>query len=121
VAELLNGAPGVLESNVYGVTVPGTDGRTGMASLGCHEDFSIDEFSAYVSSALPGYQRPYFLRMLKEMRITSTFKHQKTDYRKEAYDPTVVSDPLFFFDGKRYVPLDEALYRDIQEQRVTLR
>ena len=31
VAELLNGAPGVSETAVYGVAVPGTDGRAGMA------------------------------------------------------------------------------------------
>ena len=37
------------------------------------------------------------------------------------FDPTTVSDPLFFLDGERgYVPLDTALYDRIVsgEQRV---
>ena len=39
VAEVCNGAPGVLESNVYGVAVPGHDGRAGMAALNVGPDF----------------------------------------------------------------------------------
>jgi acyl-CoA synthetase (AMP-forming)/AMP-acid ligase II len=122
VAEILNGAPGVLESNVFGVNVPGADGRAGMACLSCDEHFSLDEFTAWVMGHLPGYQRPYFLRMLgDEMRITGTFKHQKTDYRREGYDPTQVRDPLYFFDGERYAPLDADLFEALNSGKITLR
>jgi acyl-CoA synthetase (AMP-forming)/AMP-acid ligase II len=121
VAEILNGAPGVRETNVYGVTVPGGDGRAGMASVNHDESFSIDEFAAYVLRELPGYMRPYFVRLQHEMRITVTFKHQKVDYRREGYDPSQVSDPLYFLDGDRYVPLDADLYARIQDGRQQLR
>jgi fatty-acyl-CoA synthase len=121
VAEVLNGAQGVLESNVYGVAVPGADGRAGMASLRVEGQFDLDAFAAYVSAHLPSYQRPYFLRVQHDMRVTGTFKHQKTAYREEGFDPRRVSDPLYFFDGERYVPLDLPLFSRIQRGELVLR
>jgi hypothetical protein len=122
VAEILNGAPGVLESNVFGVQVPGNEGRAGMACLRCGDGFSLEAFSAWALARLPVYQRPYFLRLLGgEMRVTGTFKHQKTDYRREGYDPARVRDPLYFLDGERYVPLDARLFEALRAGRVALR
>jgi acyl-CoA synthetase (AMP-forming)/AMP-acid ligase II len=121
VAELLNHATGVLEANVYGVQVPDTEGRAGMASLHTSEEFSIDRFALHVLEKLPGFQRPYFLRIQKDMRITGTFKHQKVDYRKEGYDPSKVADPLYFLEGDQYVPLDTPLYETIQSGEKKLR
>jgi acyl-CoA synthetase (AMP-forming)/AMP-acid ligase II len=111
VAEVLNRAPGVLESNVYGVSVPGTEGKAGMASLHVNGGFDIEQLGGYVLQNFPAYQRPYFIRVQGEMRITGTFKHQKVAYRNEAYDPRKSSDPLYFLDGDRYVRIDEPLYR----------
>ena len=121
VAECLNDVEGVLESNVYGVEVPGADGRAGMASISCDERFDLTAFGRHVVEALPSYQRPYFVRLQKEMRTTGTFKHQKVDYRREGYDPARVADPLYFLDGERYVPLDAALHAKIVDGTVTLR
>ena len=76
----------------------------------------------YVLERLPVYQRPYFVRLLRdEMRVTGTFKHQKTDYRREGYDPAQVRDPLFFFDGGRFVPLDAELFEALRAGKVALR
>jgi acyl-CoA synthetase (AMP-forming)/AMP-acid ligase II len=121
VAEILNGAAGVLESNVYGVLVPGTDGRAGMASIHHDNSFSIDDFADFVSRELPGYMRPSFLRLQRDMRITVTFKHQKVDYRREGYDPSEVGDPLFLLEEGRYVPLDVDVYRALQDGSRQLR
>jgi acyl-CoA synthetase (AMP-forming)/AMP-acid ligase II len=115
VAEILNGAPGVLETNVYGVEVPGSEGRAGMASVNCEPGFDIDSFAAFATANLAGYQRPVFVRLQEEMRISVTFKHQKVDYRREGYDPSKVSDPLFVLDGDRYVPLDAAAFAALQD------
>jgi acyl-CoA synthetase (AMP-forming)/AMP-acid ligase II len=112
VAEVLNGARGVLESNVYGVLVPRTEGRAGMAVISANDQFNIDDLAEYVCKKLPPYQRPYFVRVQSRgMQVTGTFKHQKVAYREEGYDPSRVGDPLFYLDGARYVPLDEPLYR----------
>lgn len=118
VAEVLNRAEGVLESNVYGVKVPGAEGRAGMASLTVQGELDLDAFARYVCEKLPVYQRPYFLRLSREMRITGTFKHQKVDYRDEGYDPNKVQDPLFFLDGDRYVPIDQALYEKLAKGEI---
>jgi len=121
VAEALNRAPGVIEANVYGVEVPGAEGRAGMASLNIDDTFSLDAFAAHVERNLPGYQRPYFLRLQRDMRITGTFKHQKVDYRREGYDPARTSDPLYFFTGEAYAPLDASLFASIQSGETKLR
>ena len=123
VAETLNGARGVLEANVYGVMVPGADGRAGMASLNHDETFSLSDFTKFVIDNLPGYQRPYFLRLQQEMRITGTFKHQKVDYRKEGYDPKIISDPLYILDQDQdqYRPVDEALFDSIKSGEYQIR
>lgn len=110
VAEVLNGAPGVLESNVYGVLVPGQEGRVGMASIITSGDLDLDAFAGFVSGALPSFQRPAFLRLTSQMKTTGTFKHVKGDYRDEGYDPAKVADPLYYLDGDRYVPIDASLY-----------
>ena len=111
VAEVLNKAEGVLESNVYGVSVPGAEGKAGMASLHVNGGFNIDKLGRYVTQTLPVFQRPYFIRLQGEMRVTSTFKHQKVAYRDEAYDPRSTRDPLYFLDGDHYVRIDEPLYK----------
>jgi len=121
VAEILNGAPGVLESNVYGVKVPGSDGRAGMASIHHDEQFSIEDFAQFVIRELPGYMRPHFVRLQQGMRITVTFKHQKVDYRQEGYDPSKVSDPLYLLEQDHYIPLDADLYKSLQDGSRTLR
>jgi fatty-acyl-CoA synthase len=116
VAEVLNGAAGVLETNVYGVSVAGAEGRAGMASISASGEFEIAKLAQFVVQKLPAYQRPYFVRVQQggDMRVTGTFKHQKVAYREEGYDPTKVQDPLFFLDGDRYVPIDEALFKRLQ-------
>lgn len=121
VAEALNVAEGVLEANVYGVEVPGAEGRAGMASLNVSDSFSIDALAEHVSSQLPVYQRPYFVRLQVDMRITGTFKHQKVDYRREAFDPNQTDDPIYFLDGDRYVELDLELFDAIQSGEKKLR
>ena len=118
VAETLNRAGGVLEANVYGVVVPGHEGRVGMASVNTDDSFDVGAFASFVIENLPGYMRPHFVRVQREMRTTGTFKHQKVDYRNEGYDPDQVEDALYFLDGTKYVPIDRALYARIQSGEI---
>jgi acyl-CoA synthetase (AMP-forming)/AMP-acid ligase II len=120
VAEILNGSDGILEANVYGVQVPGTDGRAGMAAINVTDKFDIDELASFVADKFPRYQRPYFIRVLVGgMRTTSTFKHQKGDYRKEGFDPNTISDPLYYLEGDKYIPIDAALYSKFQAGEIS--
>ncbi len=107
VAELLNKGPGVVESNVYGVEIPGTDGRAGMAAIVVEDGFSPEELYAYVATELPAYAQPRFLRLVDRVSTTGTFKHKKVELREQGWDPAVVEDPLLLRDpaGSRYVEL----------------
>ena len=121
VAEALSVCPGVTEANVYGVAVPGQDGRAGMAALVVDAGFEPAALAERAARELPAYARPVFLRVLPEIEVTGTFKHRKVELVKEGFDPAAISDPLFFLDGERgYVPLDAALFGRIArgEQRL---
>jgi fatty-acyl-CoA synthase len=122
VAEVLSRCPGVLEANVYGVAVPGADGRAGMASLVVEDDFDLEAFHREVADQLASYSRPLFLRILNEIEITGTFKHRKVEATEEGFDPARVTDPLYFLDAKAgaYIPLDAALYQRIQDGSVRI-
>lgn len=121
VAEILDAVPGVSEANVYGVEIPGADGRAGMAAIQAGEGFDLDAFTKHVVSELASYQRPLFLRLLEgDMRITGTFKHQKVEYREEGWDLSRVSDPLFALVEGRYRRLDGELVEQIASGRVLL-
>lgn len=115
VAEVLSRAKGVVEANVYGVEIPGQEGRAGMAALvtdGCFDPGSLHD---QVEAELPSYARPRFLRLQPEMETTGTFKHRKVDLAKQGFDPTAISDPLLVLDldEGRYTPLDAAGFQEI--------
>jgi fatty-acyl-CoA synthase len=106
---------GVLDGVVYGLKVPGADGRAGTAALRVDAEFDLAEFRADVAQRLPSYARPVFLRILSTIEATGTFKPRKQDLLASGFDPAVVKDPLYFDDVRlqRYVPLDAALFAAI--------
>jgi fatty-acyl-CoA synthase len=108
VAEVLGVHPGIEEANVYGVALPGMEGRAGMAALVVRDDLDLEALSAHVVAELAPYARPLFLRILPAMEITGTFKHRKVDLVREGFDPRKVEDPIHFLDPEtnRYVRLD---------------
>ena len=122
VAEAISIFPGVKEANVYGVKVPGTDGRAGMAALVAGDKLDLAKFKAHLEKNLAAYARPIFLRLQPEIEITGTFKHRKVELVKEGYDPRVVKDPLFFLDpvDSQYVPLTPELHDRIAAGEVRL-
>jgi fatty-acyl-CoA synthase len=115
VAQVLGTLPGVLESNVYGVEVPGAEGRAGMAALVVGPGFDLDALAGRVDAELAAYARPLFLRILGEMDLTATFKQRKVDLVRQGFDPAAIPDPLYFRNPEknRYVPLDPELYERI--------
>nr|XP_003229743.3 PREDICTED: long-chain fatty acid transport protein 4 [Anolis carolinensis] len=108
---------------VYGVEVPGAEGKAGMAAI-VDPDHTCDleRFAEDMKKALPAYARPIFLRLVLELNKTSTFKFQKMDLRKEGYDPNVVKDRLYYLEPRlgRYLPLDLEAYRRIQSGQAKL-
>lgn len=112
VAEAISVFPGVKEANVYGVQVPGTDGRAGMASIVAGGGLDLEKFRQHIDKELPEYARPLFLRLSPEMEITGTFKHRKVDLVREGFDIKTIADPIYFNSPteKKFIPLDQTLH-----------
>jgi fatty-acyl-CoA synthase len=116
VTAVVTSYPGVIDAAVYGVAVPGADGRAGMAAVAVRPEFELAGFREHLAARLPDYARPVFLRIVSAIEITGTFKLRKQELSIEGYDRTKISDPLYFDDRARaaYTPLDEALYQRLQ-------
>jgi fatty-acyl-CoA synthase len=124
VAELLNGAPGVSETAVYGVRIPNTDGRAGMALVVLEPGarFEPVAYYSFAEHTLPPYARPAFVRIAPGMDVTGTLKHTKTRLQEEGYDPQRIGDAVYFRDDgkRRYVLLDEEKKRRIDGGEIQL-
>ncbi|MFN3523710.1 MAG: long-chain-acyl-CoA synthetase [Phenylobacterium sp.] len=115
VASALESAPGVVEANVYGVSVPGAEGRAGMAGLVVGPEFDLKAFEEHVSSALPPYAQPLFLRIMPAIETTGTFKQRKVDLVAEGYNPGLIRTPVYFRPpGKGYVKVTKAVFDKIE-------
>jgi fatty-acyl-CoA synthase len=114
--------PGVWEANVYGVAIPGADGRAGMAALVTDPDVDLVALLAHLADRLPHYARPLFLRVRNEMEVTGTFKYTKSELLRQGYNPAATTDVLYFNhpEHQAFVRLDEALYGRIQSGETRL-
>jgi len=120
--------PQVEEATVFGVEVPDTGGRAGMVAVQLKEgqEFDGKALAKAVYDKLPGYAVPLFVRVVKELAHTSTFKSQKVDLRKEGYggssgegddDDVKVEDPIYVLSGRDegYVPFYEEYLGEVKD------
>ena len=114
VESLLGAFPGIEDAVVYGVEIPQTNGRCGMAALRLSTDTRLDAkaLAVYLDQAMPAYAAPLFIRLLSAVDVTGTFKYKKSDLKQAAYDPELCSDPLLVRlpGSKSFEPLTKALY-----------
>ncbi|MFO0552183.1 MAG: long-chain-acyl-CoA synthetase [Polyangiaceae bacterium] len=117
-------AAGVELANVYGVAVPGKDGRAGMVALTLLPDaaFSPDRFYEHVMSELAPYAAPLFVRLLSAAEVTQTFKLKKQDLLAQGFDPRRTDDLLFVRDDglRTYRELDLAEFERIERGEARL-
>ena len=118
VEKVVNTLSQVSQSTVYGVKIPGTDGRAGMISIipaTSAQDFDLKALADTLRHGLPSYAVPKFLRFKKEFETTGTHKIKKTILREEGFNPNKVADPLYVIlpDSSEYEPLTKELYDDI--------
>ncbi len=115
VAAAIGKFEGITQANVYGVAVPGYDGRAGMASIIGDEHPDLEKLKNHLDACLPHYARPVFLRLSKETETTSTFKYKKTNLVKAGYDPSKIAEPVYVLDNvqNKYVKIDNALFDQI--------
>ena len=118
VGELLNACDEIQYCNIYGVQVPATDGRAGMAAImPSNKELNLKRFSEHVIEKVPAYARPLFIRCLSEMDTTGTFKMKKGELREEAFHPEKHSDRILVLkpNSKIYEELDSDFYKRIMD------
>ncbi|WP_426210325.1 long-chain-acyl-CoA synthetase [Pseudomonas sp. TWR2-1-1] len=100
VAGTLSDLPGLELINVYGVHVPGHEGRAGMAAILMQPGQTFDPQAFYdlTEARLPRYAAPMFVRVSATADMTSTFKLRKVDLQRQGYAPGLFADPLFVRD-----------------------
>lgn len=120
----LNRFEGIEQAVVYGVEVPGADGRAGMAALTLAEGVRFDgaALAEHLTTALPAYAVPLFIRLKAEQQTTGTFKFRKVDLKREAFDPAQIDEPLYVLAdrSKGYEPLSAEIFSQIQGGQLRL-
>ncbi|KAH9507575.1 hypothetical protein Btru_051508 [Bulinus truncatus] len=114
---------GLNDAVVYGVEVPGSEGRAGMAAIvGSRESINMAQLTKALNNSLPPYARPLFIRFIKEADTTGTFKLKKNKLRDEGFNIHSISDNILYFDAKtqQYQPLTMDIYSDIIEGRLRI-
>ena len=122
VAAAITAFPCIVDANVYGVAVPGADGRAGMAEIVCSGAIDLAAFREHLAQRLPRYAHPVLLRIRKEIDVTPTFKQLKRGDAQDGYDPGTCPDALYVNDPDRgaYVAMDRQLYERIRSGRMQL-
>jgi acyl-CoA synthetase (AMP-forming)/AMP-acid ligase II len=120
VSEVLGKHPEVAEANVYGVQIPGHDGRAGCAAVVLNSSASaavgtgkvtrptpqtLRSIAKHVHKELPAFAQPIWLRFTSEMLTTGTNKQQKHLLKADGIDPQAVEragDVLYWSQGDTY-------------------
>ncbi|XP_026153172.1 long-chain fatty acid transport protein 6 [Mastacembelus armatus] len=107
----------IQEVNVYGVEIPGHEGRAGMAAIIVRPGLKFDgkKLFEHVMRDLPPYARPLFIRLQEVMKMTSTFKQQKFQLVQSGFNPSTITAPLYVLDYQQngYIPLTDIIYQSI--------
>ncbi|KAK3570914.1 hypothetical protein QTP86_030450 [Hemibagrus guttatus] len=124
VADILTMVDFIEEANVYGVKVPGHEGRIGMAAIKLKEGRGFDSSVAckHVESYLPMYARPRFIRIQDMLDITGTYKQMKVTLVEEGFDTAAIQDDMYFLDDRKktYIPMTEDIYNSIKNEQLRL-
>ncbi len=122
VEDILSSFEQIEHSSVYGVKIPGTNGRAGMASIittkSC-ENFDFDGLLSVLKTNLPSYAIPKFIRFLCELSTTSTFKIRKAKMKEVGFDINKITDPIYILlpNSKEYTLLSEITYTNIEKSK----
>ncbi|KAL1457632.1 hypothetical protein WDU94_007840 [Cyamophila willieti] len=91
------------------------------AILDINNSLDVAAVSEGIKKALPSYARPMFIRCLREVEMTGTYKLKKLDLQKEGFDPSVIQDKLSYMSPKGvYEDLTPEIYKEIVEGKIRL-
>jgi fatty-acyl-CoA synthase len=115
VTGIVAACPGVSDAAVYGVQVPGTEGRAGMAAIVTAPGFDLKVLRNHLTTRLPDYARPVFVRIVPAMQLTGTFKLRKQTLMADGFDPKGAND-VYVEDraANAYVELDAGRHAQLR-------
>ncbi|KAL4100912.1 hypothetical protein QTP88_020937 [Uroleucon formosanum] len=106
---------------VYGVEVPNSEGRAGMAAIvDKNNTLDVSTLSDGLQKALPSYARPLFIRKLNEVEMTGTYKLKKIDLQRDGYDIERIKDQVYYSNKGIYQELTIEAYTDIMSGKIRL-
>ena len=100
---------------VYGVEIPGQEGKAGMAAIDSTEPINIHDLGQKLIQDLPGYARPLFIRLVSHLEHTGTFKAIKSTLIQEGFNVNKLTDKIYYFDqnSQSYLDLTPNVYENI--------
>ena len=107
---------------VYGVEIPGQEGRAGMAAIKLETEFGINmqDLSQKIKNDLPSYAKPLFLRLLPQLEHTGTFKAIKSTLVNDGFNIKKTEDKIYYFDPieQNYKKLTIDVYEKILNHEI---
>ncbi|XP_050545913.1 long-chain fatty acid transport protein 1-like isoform X3 [Daktulosphaira vitifoliae] len=106
---------------VYGVEIPYTEGKAGMAAIfDKNGEIDLNDLIIGINKSLPNYARPLFLRIIKEsISLTGTFKLKKNNLQNDSYKLEKISqDCIYFNEGNKFIPFTQELYKKIKSGKI---
>lgn len=111
----------IAEAVVYGVEIPNTNGRAGMAALTLEQGETLNaqdlkEMVQHFKQCLPIYAVPVFLRIQQQVETTGTFKYQKNKLKEQGFDLNQTNERILVLlpQAAAYCDLDKVIFEDIQ-------
>jgi solute carrier family 27 fatty acid transporter 1/4 len=110
-----------VEVVVYGVEVPGEEGRAGMAAI-VTSKCDLNQLASNLRKNLPAYAIPLFIRLIQDVEHTGSFKAKKMKLVEEGFNVTMYTNQSdlnektsFYFDVKEktYKNLTLEIYQNI--------
>ena len=102
VESVLRSCSGVADAIVFGVRVPGNEGRAGMAAITTTSSFEWEVLAACIRQHLPDYARPLFVRLCASLDVTGTFKLSKKRFADEGF--VAASEPVWTYKEGIFMP-----------------
>ena len=110
----------IAEAVVYGVEIPNTNGRAGMAAITLADgeelnDADLTEMVTVFKNVYLPMQYLYFY-VYKKVETTGTFKYQKNKLKEEAFNPSKTSERLLALlpGASSYCDITTEIFDNIQ-------
>ncbi|KAA8733769.1 long-chain-acyl-CoA synthetase [Acinetobacter qingfengensis] len=120
VENIIGTHPKIAEVAVYGVEIPQTNGRAGMAAICLKDNCSLNaqdlaDMVDLFKQQLPAYAIPVFIRIQQQMETTTTFKYPKARLKEQAFDPENCKDPVYVLlpQQQQYILMRDDIYQGI--------